>query len=109
MTQYFFCTYLASEVELTDEREQHILQRHPDLPSSYLDLISDALASPDEVRCDVRYEDTLLFSRWCPTLRKGRHIVVVVVQDSQNIDRYFIVTAYLSRTVTQGEVVWMQN
>jgi hypothetical protein len=29
MTHLFFCPYLANEVELTEEREQHITATHP--------------------------------------------------------------------------------
>ena len=64
MTLQFFCPYLDSEVELTQEREIHILERHPDLPARYQELIANTLANPEEVRCDVRFENTLLFSLW---------------------------------------------
>jgi len=56
-----------------------------------------------------RFANMLRLDRKRSPLRKGRHIVVAVVQDFQDADRYFIVTAYLSRTVTQGEVIWAQN
>lgn len=109
MTVRFFCAYLDSEVELTEERERLIIERHPDLPARYQELISDTLVAPDEVRCDVRFENTLLFSRWYPTLRKGRHMVVAVVTDTVPQERNWIVTAYIARKVTQGEVIWTQN
>lgn len=109
MTVRFFCLYLDSEVELTQERERHIIERHPDLPARYQELIADTLANPDEVRCDVRFENTLLFSRWYPTLRKGRYMVVAVVTDNLPQERNWIVTAYIARKVTQGEVIWTRN
>ncbi len=109
MTLQFFCPYLDSEVELTQERERHILERHPDLPARYQELIANTLANPEEVRCDVRFENTLLFSLWYPTIRKGRYIVVAVVTDTIPEQRNWVVTAYMARKVTQGEVIWKQN
>ncbi|WP_238361162.1 hypothetical protein [Iningainema tapete] len=105
----FFCPYLDSEIELSEERERHILNRHPDMPTTYHEIMADTLADPDEVRCDLRFENTLLFSRWYPTLRKGKHIVVAVVTDTVPQERNWIVTAYIARKVTQGEVIWTRN
>jgi hypothetical protein len=110
--EYFVCPYLETSVELTHEREQHILDRHPDLPDSYLSLIEQTLLNPDEVRCDQRFEETWLFSRWFSDIRRGRFLVVAVVSDQGKAatdDRHWIVTAYLSNTVTQGDVVWTAN
>ncbi|QDL10873.1 hypothetical protein DP113_25775 [Brasilonema octagenarum UFV-E1] len=109
MTEQFFCSYLGSEVELTQERKKHILQRHPDLPTAYLELIADTLNQPDQVRRDVRFENTLLFSRWFATLRKGKYAVVAVVSDTFPLERHWIVTAYISRKITQGEIIWTRS
>ncbi len=109
MTTEFFCPYLDSEVELTYERELHIINRHPNLGKVYQDRIAETLADPDEVRCDVRFEDTLLFSRWYATIKKGRYVVVAVVTDTVPEERNWIVTAYLTRRVTQGELIWTKN
>jgi hypothetical protein len=74
-----------------------------------LDLIADTLSDPDEVRCDVRFENTLLFSRWFPILRKGSFAVVAVVTDTFPQERHWIVTAYISKKITQGETIWTRN
>ena len=82
------------------------------MPDGYLSLIEQTLLNPDEVRCDQRFEETLLFSRWFSDIRRGRFLVVAVVSDQRTAaldDRHWIVTAYLSNTVTQGNVVWMAN
>ncbi|NES00966.1 MAG: hypothetical protein F6J86_45605 [Symploca sp. SIO1B1] len=50
-----------------------------------------------------------MFSLWYPTIRKGRYIVVAVVTDTIPQQRNWIVTAYMARKVTQGEVIWKQN
>jgi hypothetical protein len=78
------------------------------LPDGYLSLIEQTLLNPDE----VRFEKTLLFSRWFSDIRRGRFLVVAVVSDQRTAaldDRHWIVTAYLSNTVTQEHVVLMAN
>ena len=50
----FPCPYLKGEVELTDERETHIAETHPDLLPEYLPQIRQTLEDPDEVRRSVR-------------------------------------------------------
>jgi hypothetical protein len=48
--QIFPCPYLKGEVELTDEREVHIAQTHPDLLPEYLPQVKQTLIDPDQVR-----------------------------------------------------------
>jgi hypothetical protein len=110
--EYFDCPYLETSVELTPERERHIINRHPDLPQDYLGLIGATLAEPDEIRCDQRFEETLLFSRWFSNIQRGQFLVVAVVSDRVRADfddRHWIVTVYLAKTVTQGDPIWTAN
>lgn len=44
--QTFKCPYLNGEVELTDEREEHIAQTHPDLLPEHLPQLKQTLADP---------------------------------------------------------------
>ncbi len=46
----FPCPYLGDEVELSDEREQHIAEHHPELLPAHKDRIAGTLADPDQVR-----------------------------------------------------------
>ena len=54
--------YLKTPVELTDERETHIREKHPELLPQYRNQIGQTLADPDEVRRDARFPNSLLFS-----------------------------------------------
>jgi hypothetical protein len=38
------CPYLGVLVELTDERQRHILLKHPDLLPEYIDYVAETLA-----------------------------------------------------------------
>jgi hypothetical protein len=55
--------YLGGHVELSEEREQHIAERHPELLPEYRDRIETTLAGPDTVRRSSRFADARLFMR----------------------------------------------
>jgi hypothetical protein len=104
----FFCPYLNALVELSQERERHIVERHPDLLPDYRQHIADTLADPDQVRQSVRMPNARLFSRWFETVHSGKYVVVVVVSESVPGDRHWIITAYITRRLA-GDVEWKQN
>lgn len=102
----FPCPHLSAEVELTDERESHIRDKHPELLPQYRECLGQTLADPDEVRRDSRFPNSLLFSHWFPDVKGGKFVVVVVVADPAPAGRYWIVTAYVARQLSGGAVVW---
>jgi hypothetical protein len=67
----FRCPYLNGDVELTDEREHHIMERHPDLFPEHHDKVRVTIEDPDEVRRSQRFGQARLFSRWFGDLREG--------------------------------------
>jgi hypothetical protein len=97
---------LHSEVELSDEREAHIAERHPDLVPEHRHRIAPTLADPDQVRHSNRFSSAKLFSRWYGDLKGGKHVVVVVVSADS---RHWIITAYIARGLAAGEVEWARN
>lgn len=104
----FACPYLAGRVDLTDERMAHIRAGHPELIFGASERIARTLADPDEVRNDPRFPGTRLFSRWFDDLLDGKIAVVAVVSDAQAKPavRHWIVTAYVTRRITQGIIEW---
>jgi len=108
MTRFFPCSYLGADIELTDEREQHIIQTHPGTLPKYLEQLSITLADPDLIRQSERDENALLFSKWFDTIRTGRYFIVVTVTDTSSA-RYWIVTAYTARKLTGGQVIWKKS
>jgi hypothetical protein len=109
MATHFHCPYLNTEVELTDERERHIAERHPDLLPEYRQRIADTLADPDQVRRSARFASARLFTRWFESVRGGKHVVVVVVSDSTPSGRHWIITAYIARKLAEGEIEWKRD
>ena len=105
----FFSPYLKHDVELTYERERHIAERHPDLLPGHSDKLREAVTDPDQVRRSARFGGAKLFSRWFADLRTGNHVVVVVVSDFEPPQRHWIITAYIARRLTQGEVEWTRS
>ena len=108
MTRYP-CPYLKGAVELTDERERHIAERHPDLLPEHRDRIAQTLAEPDQVRRSARFGNARSFSRWYTDVRQGKHVVVVVVSQPDPTERHWIITAYIARRLAEGEVEWKRG
>ena len=108
MTRYP-CPYLRGEVELTEERQQHIAERHPDLFPHYRDRIAETVCDPDQVRRSLRFGSARLFSRWYTDIRKGKHVVVVVVSELDPTERHWIITAYMARELSEGDVEWKRD
>ena len=104
----FPCPYLHSEVELGDERERHIAERHPDLLPEHRDRIATTLADPDQVRRSKRFASARLFSRWYDDLKGGKYVAVVVVSAVDD-GRHWIITAYIVRELAAGDVEWARN
>ena len=104
----FSCPYLAGEVELTEEREKHVGDRHPELLPKIRERIRMTLAEPQEVRRSARSADARLFSRWFDDIMGGKHAVVVVVSERKT-RRHWVITAYVVRKLGQGVVEWTRS
>jgi hypothetical protein len=105
----FACPYLGSEVQLTEEREKHIAENHPDLLPEHRDKVAGTLADPDEIRRSARFAGARVFSKWYDALRGGKFVVVVVVTEAGLAGRNWIVTAYIAGKLVGGNVEWKQS
>jgi hypothetical protein len=104
----FLCPYLQSEVILTDEREEHITERHPDLLPQYKQCLAETLLKPLHIRCSHRAHNALLFSRWFDDIKQGNYVVVSILKDNAPHIHPWIITAYLSKRLPKGDIVWQQ-
>ncbi len=104
----FDCPYLHGQVELSEERERHIAERHPDLLPGERQRIADTLADPDQVRLSARFGNARLLTRWFDNVRGGKYVVVVVMAE-RDLHRHWIVTAYMARKLAEGEVEWKRS
>ena len=105
MPEYFPCPYLGDVVEVTDERYAHVLAGHTDLVLAYWSRVPETLAHPDLVFRSDKDPDGMVFIRWYDDLEKN--VLVVVIRDGNG--RLWLVTAYMTRNVPKGEVLWAQN
>jgi hypothetical protein len=105
----FRCSFLHGGVELTEERERHIAERHPDLLPEHRDRTAETLADPDQVRRSARATNATLLARWFGELRGGKYVVVVVVSDPGPRGRHWIVTAYMAGQLAEGDVEWTRS
>jgi hypothetical protein len=105
----FPCPYLEGDVELTDEREEHITATHPDLLPDYLPQLIETLTDPDQVRRSTRLDKALLIARRFDAIKGGKYIVVVVVTEQEPTSRNWIITAYLARKLTGGTLEWQKT
>ncbi len=104
----FPCPYLGGEVELTEEREQHIIETHPGTLPDYFEQIAETLSDPDQIRGSDRDPSALLFSKWFATIRTGRYLVVVIVSQVDP-NRRWIVTTCTARKLAGGKVIWTRT
>ena len=108
MTEHFDCPHLGGRVDLTDERLEHIKAEHQDL-EPFINRIGDVLRDPDEVRQSTRDEQIRLFARWYDDVKRGKHVIVVVVSEPSPSQRHWIITAYMAQRLTGGIVEWVKN
>jgi len=103
MSQLFPCPYLDSNVELTEERQQHIIQNHPKTLPDYSSELAETISNPDQIRQSKLDNSALIFSKWFNTLRSGRYLVVVIVTDPST-QRHWIITTYTARKLAKDNL-----
>jgi len=112
------CPYLGGTIELTDERQQHILSKHPDFLPEYFDQprVGARHAVPLQLMMTGSYQEivmhpptTRLFAHWFTDVKGGKFVVVAVVSDPPPQERHWIVTAYITRKLVQGAIEWKRS
>ena len=93
----FDCPALGRRVELTDEREEHIEFRHPDLLPEHLEELQLAVENPQHIGYSI-LDGNLMVARWTDRIRGGRYVIVVIAEHPP-FDRHWIVTAFLDRRI----------
>jgi hypothetical protein len=95
----------SQPVELTEERWQHIVTEHP-IMGDHREKLPTVLADPDYVKRSKRDKDVLLYYRYFTDILDGKFLLVVVKKDLQ---RSFILTGYVTRSIMKGESVWERS
>ena len=92
-------TPLGFTVRTSEEYWQRLLIKHPDM-EDLEDFVQSVLSAPDEVRRSSRDAKVFLFYR----VRKEERWVVAVAR-RLNGDG-FLITAYQTNAIKEGETVW---
>lgn len=94
--------YRGIEIRLTDERLEHILE-HPEM-ASMEPAVAETLARPERVVRSRSDDEVRLYYRFYPETRVGDKFLCVVVK--AGADDAFVITAYLTDKVKEGESLW---
>jgi hypothetical protein len=103
MPERYHCPRLAADVELNDERRDHIMARHAD-GWEVLQRLPLVIGDPD-VAWSERQGRSLLFAKTFDFGSRRRHIVVIVVRDDPG-GRYWVTTAYGARRLGNTRGRW---
>ena len=98
---WFECPFLGVPVELTEEREHHIAEEHPELLPEHLEDLRGTLATPDITFVRRDGPPSRLFAKWIAGGRRGRYLVAIVVTTplDSGAPRHWIVTSYFARRI----------
>lgn len=99
MHKFKILTPLDFHVRTSEEYWQKLVSKHPDLVELESE-IQQALADPDEIRRSSRDASVLVFYR---ILKEKRWAVAVARRLD---DEGFLITAYQTDAVKEGEQIW---
>lgn len=97
-----FDDYAGRKVRLTEERRRHLLS-HPEM-ASLEPLLADAIALPERVVMSRTDDAVHLYYRVASTEFFGVKLLCVVIKHLPADS--FVITAYLTDKIKQGETVW---
>jgi hypothetical protein len=99
--------YQGRQIRLPDERLSHVLLQHPEIVGMEL-AITETLESPEEVGSSTRdpRQVTLYCRRYSSSIAGDKYMCVVVKILG---DDAFVLTAYLTDRIKQGDLIWPPN
>jgi hypothetical protein len=100
----YFCTFLNTDVDLTEERETHIHEYHPDIVP-FIDRIQDVFLSCDAIHEGNRDPNLILFYKFYNDIFDGKYNVVAIKRNH----RSFILTTYLTDVIKAGAMLWKKE
>ena len=85
-------------IRLTEERWQHIIDRHPEI-KKHLSKIQSTIQNPDIIVKNRYHQSERYYHKYFERLQN--HLIVVI-----EYKKNFIITAFISRKIKKGEVLW---
>jgi len=99
-----FQSKIGRVIELTQERQKHIFEFHPDV-NPYFSRIEQVLEAPSEIRSSRHNPEVLLFYKYFADIKSGKYLAVVVKTNQRN----FILTCYLTDKIITGQKIYEQR
>ncbi|MCM8762063.1 MAG: hypothetical protein NC905_03510 [Candidatus Omnitrophica bacterium] len=90
------------EIRLTDEREKHIEEDHPEMVEQ-IGKIQETLSAPEIIiqsKTDIEVELFYRYYKFTPVGEKYLCVVVKVIKCP------FLITAYFTDTIKEGRILW---
>ena len=91
------------KIMLSDERQKHITDTHPEL-SDMSDVLKETLEEPELIKRSVYDENVILIYKYYEHIYNGKYMCVVVTLDNR-----LVVTAYITDRIKDGEIIWTKN
>ena|SRR3990167_6022710 len=85
-------------IRLTDERWQHIIERHPEI-SGHLSKIKSAIQDPEIIVKNRYNQSERYYHQYFKSLKD---YLIVIIEYEKN----FVITAFISRKIKKGEILW---
>ena len=103
MPEYHPCPYFGGGiVEITDERYNHVLSRRDDFAPAHWERVGETIRDPDRVIMRRQDEGAVMLYRWYDDIDKN----VVAVVRTDTTGRRWLVTAYMTRNMARGMLLW---
>ena len=105
MPEYHPCPFFGGGiVEITDERYAHVLRRHDEFVLPYWERTGETIRDPDMVIRRNQGNGAFMLYRWYDDIDK--YVMTVIRTDSGG--RHWLVTAYMTREIERGELLWVR-
>lgn len=98
----YFSLFLNEVIELTDERFNKIKRSHPEVIADLMSQLEAVIVEPDFVI--LKMQQFKLVRR--VVYRGKMQWLVVIVNYDKPLNRYWVVTAYISRLPMKGEILY---
>lgn len=99
MSKFEILTPLNFTVRTSEDYWQKLLMKHPDL-EDLLNLVKETLTNPEQIRRSSRDQQILLFYL---TIKQKRWVVAVAKRLN---GEGFLITAYQTDAIKEGELIW---
>lgn len=88
----------GQSIRLTEERWQHIIERHPET-KRHLSKIQSTIQNPDIIVINQYNQSERYYHKYFKSLEN--YLIVVI-----EYKKKFIITAFISRKIKKGKILW---